>query len=102
MAATVADRPRLDYYTVGDAGLTDQIRGMFEQIAEKAMTVGDVWALFGKYSRKVGTGYRKRSASSRLSFEGFLVGEGLLVTEEAATEDEDTEEAEAMEEKDAG
>jgi poly(ADP-ribose) glycohydrolase len=25
LAATVADRPRLDYYTVGDAGLTDQV-----------------------------------------------------------------------------
>jgi len=35
LAATVADRPRLDYYTVGDAGLTDQIRGMFEQVRKR-------------------------------------------------------------------
>eukprot|EP01046_Picozoa_sp_COSAG06_P026187 COSAG06_NODE_2241_length_7269_cov_9.419944_5_plen_299_part_00 len=93
LAATVADRPRLDYYTVGDAGLTEQIRHLFEQIAEKTMTVGDIWELFGQYSRKVGTGYRKRSASPRLSFEGFLVAEGLLMDPDA----EDTEEAEEEE-----
>lgn len=82
LAATAADRPRLDYYTVADGQLTEQLQHLFEQIAERSMTVGEVWEILGKYRREA-------ASNGMRSFEAFLIQAGFLPDPEVVGTEED-------------
>lgn len=99
-AATAADRPLLNYHTVGETALSEQLRYMFEQISERAWTVGDVWAMLAKYRRNAGS--LTEASGQELSFGAFLLKEGLLPDadeDEGDTEEEEQQEQEQEEEK---
>jgi poly(ADP-ribose) glycohydrolase len=89
VSASVARRSHLEYFTVGDEELSDQLKCLFAQIAERGMSVGCVWAKLGEFARI----RRSRDNPRRQqSFLEFLQQAGLMrsPTADLSSQAEDT------------
>eukprot|EP01052_Picozoa_sp_SAG31_P003053 SAG31_NODE_113_length_24342_cov_5.194530_15_plen_1060_part_00 len=75
MAATVAQRPAVWYFTLGHEPDSAILTSLFEAIAERELKVADLWALLIRFSYRV---EKAVAADEPADFEEFLCDEGLL------------------------
>jgi poly(ADP-ribose) glycohydrolase len=74
IATTVARRPAMHYYTVGNEEDMECFTALFHAIADRCMRVGDVWAVLLKFGSLVA----ETKEGGDPDFRVFLRAEGLL------------------------